>query len=88
MDYLFETKNEGKAEEVETLGMLSEGLQEHIKREINGKTLKENLLFQTSFGTKFLFLFSHYLEERIYSPNEIIYDVKKIFLLCFNYSGR
>src|SRR4051812_22792309 len=37
LDYLFESRNEGRAEEDAIIAMLSEGLQEKIKKEINGR---------------------------------------------------
>jgi len=88
MDYLFESQNENKSDENTILAMLSDGIQEQIKREINGKVLKENKLFQRIFGTKFLALLSHHLEEKIYSPSEIIYDESdKRFGIFFISSG-
>jgi len=88
MDYLFESQNENKSDENTILAMLSDGIQEQIKREINGKVLKENKLFQRIFGTKFLALLSHHLEEKIYSPSEIIYDESdKNFCIFFISSG-
>ena len=75
LNYLFESQNEAKAEEDAILAMLSDGIQEQIRKEISGKVLKENPIFQVLFGNKFLFTLSHYLEERTYSPEEIIFDV-------------
>lgn len=78
LDYLFENNNETIAEENGALHLLSENLQEELKREINGKVLREDFLFQVVFGTKFLAIVSKTLEEKIYSPGEIVFDVKRI----------
>lgn len=86
LDYIFESQNEGKAEEDAIVAMLSEGIQAQIMKEVNGRVLKENRLFQSLFGTNFLSLISHYLEEKIYAPGEILFDVrdKNDYIITFN----
>jgi len=81
LEYLFENNKQTIAEEGEALALLSNNLQSEIKNEINVKIIKTNPLFKSLFGSKFLSMLSNCLEEKICSPNEIIFDVKSLFFI-------
>ena len=84
LSYLFENKNELVSEEQTALSLLSDTLQGELKREINGKALRDNIIFQVIFGSKFLAILSNNLEEKIFSPNEVIFDVITPYMLLSN----
>lgn len=54
MVYLNEEEKDGKEFEETALSYLSDNLREKIIKEINGRVLLENTIFNTHFGGKFL----------------------------------
>jgi hypothetical protein len=80
LEYLIETENENKLLEENVLSTFSEGLRDEILKEINGKVLREQKLFQNNFGTNFLSQLYNYLEEKTFAPSEVIFNVNDIFL--------
>jgi hypothetical protein len=79
LEHLLETENENKLLEENVLSTFSESLREEIVKEIHGKVLRESKLFHNNFGTKFMSELYNYLEEKTYSPGEIIFDVTIAF---------
>ncbi len=78
LDYLFEHQSETISEEKHALSLLSDNLQAELTKIINGKALRENVFFQVNFGSKFLSAMSQKLQENIYSPQEVIFDVMRL----------
>jgi len=76
LDYLFQNRKETISEEANALALLSSHLQSDIKKEMNSKILRSNVIFKANFGTTFLYTVSTFLQEKILSPNELIFDVK------------
>lgn len=76
LEYTTESQNQTKDVEDEIFPSLSTNLQNELKKDINGQVLRDNLLFQSTFGSTFRSALSYYLEEHTYSPGEVIFDVK------------
>lgn len=75
MEYMAESQKQSKESEEKIYSALSETLQNELKKDINGQVLRDNVLFQSTFGTTFRNALSYYLEEQSFSPGEIIFDV-------------
>ena len=84
LDYMIETQKDGKMAEEQLFSILSENIREELKKDVNGQVLRENALLQKNFGNKFLSILSNHLEEKIYSPGEVIFDVKSYSLRLIN----
>ena len=82
LDYMNENQKHGKLAEEQVFSVLSESLKEEIRKDINGKVLRENTLFQQNFDVRFLSLLSYKLEERTFSPGQIIFDVNLYLFLA------
>lgn len=76
LDYMIETQKHGKMVEDQLFSILSDNIRAELKKDINGQVLRENALLQKNFGNKFLSILSNSLEEKIFSPGEVIFDVK------------
>lgn len=90
LDYTTESQSETRDVEDEIFTSLSVNLQNELKKDINGQVLRDNLLFQSTFGSTFRSALSYYLEDQTFSPGEIIYTVRIIiipFLISFK-GGR
>lgn len=87
LDYMNENQKYGKMAEDHVFSYLSESLREEVRKDINGKVLRENLILLKNFDTRFLSLVSYKLEERTYSPGQIIFDVK-FFSICGIFSNK
>jgi len=59
------------------LDSISGSLKTELLRQINGKVLKNNILFNKSFGSHFLLNLSMSLDEKVLAPDEFIFRVKK-----------
>jgi len=57
------------------LDSISGSLKGELLRQINGKVLKNNTLFQKAFGSHFLLSLSMGLDEKVLAPDEIIFRV-------------
>jgi len=55
------------------LDSISGSLKSELLRQINGKVLKNNVLFNKAFGSHFLLSLSMGLEEKVLAPDEIIF---------------
>jgi hypothetical protein len=75
LDFILEENRANKAQEESMLAMLSDNLREKIISEINGKILKQEKIFSTTFGTRFLSVLYHNLIQKTYAPRELIFDV-------------
>lgn len=58
------------------LDSVSGSLKAELLRQINGKVLKNNVLFQRSFGSHFLLSLSMSLNEKVLAPDEYIFRVR------------
>jgi hypothetical protein len=76
LDYMIETQKHGKMVEDQLFSILSDNIRTELKRDINGQVLRDNALLQRNFGNKFLSILSNSLEEKIFSPGEVIFDVR------------
>ena len=61
------------------LHTLSQTLREQMIRQVNGRIMKNNILFQKSFGSSLLTRLSMNLEEQLLGPDEYLYKVSIIF---------
>jgi len=57
------------------LQTLSQTLRDQMIKQMNGRVMKNNLLFQKSFGSSLLTRLSLKLEEQLLGPDEYIYKV-------------
>lgn len=57
------------------LDSISGSLKAELLRQVNGKVLKNNSLFQKSFGSHFLLSLSMSLNEKVLAPDEFIFRV-------------
>jgi len=63
-----------KLEESAVLDELSSNLKQEVYKQINGKFLSETPIFNRYFSRRFLHQLSRELNEKSYSPGEIIFD--------------
>lgn len=62
------------------LDSVTGSLKSELLRQINGKVLKNNVLFQRSFGSHFLLSLSMSLNEKVLPPDEYIFRVSVLML--------
>ena len=75
LDYMAETQKQDKNAEEAVFAALSGALQDDLKKDINGRVLRDSLLFTSTFGSTFRSSLSYYLEHQTFSPGQIIFDV-------------
>jgi len=76
LDYMAETQKQDKNTEEQVFAALSDALQDDLKKDINGRVLRDSLLFTSTFGSTFRASLSYYLEHQTFSPGQIIFDVR------------
>jgi len=57
------------------LQSLSQNLRDQMIKQVNGRVIKNNQLFQKSFGSSLLTKLATLLEEQLLAPDEYIYKV-------------
>jgi len=57
------------------LHSLSQSLRDQMIKQVNGRVMKNNQLFQKSFGSSLLTKLAMQLEEQLLAPDEYIYKV-------------
>jgi len=74
LDYMKQNQKYGKFGGDQVFSILSENLRDEIRKDINGQVLREDKILLKNFDSKFLSILSYKLEERNFSPGEIIFD--------------
>lgn len=87
MEFKLENERTLRKSDQVILDQISGSLKTELLRQVNGKVLKNNALFQRTFGSQFLLSLSMCLDEKVLAPDEFIFKVIKRVILSYNLIG-
>lgn len=78
LDYMSQNEQYAKLKDGHVFSVLSDSLRDELRKDINGQVLREDILFQKYFDSKFLGILSYKLVEKTFAPGEYIFNVNNV----------